>query len=248
MTELELGVWSVGLVVGGPVCFFSAFPRLRLWRELGDTPQPRPALRPWAGWSSAAQPKKMSPPNPAPERPALRVVALKVEEERHYTDSKGNTRTEWVSIMDRAAALSLGGCHGPRVVVEPPRRRGAGFAGAPMPDGGAALGGAPPPGPQAAFFSPSFGRRLRYTEWRIEVSRPLVALGFMKPGLPGSDGQPRPTLGHGPEGEPFFLATHSPDEAKRDVMLGLATRLALGAILFAIGLGLSTVVDWNRLF
>jgi hypothetical protein len=104
---------------------------------------------------------------------------------------------------------------------------------------GGLFGKAAPPGPQAGNYPGSWGRRLRYTEWRIDPARPLYALGYLRPGSEAGPA-PGPTLGLGRDGEPFFLATMSEAEARRGLYWGVAGRLAAGTLMFGAGIAFFT--------
>ena len=233
MDEWKLWALALALTGGGLAAFFSAFPRLRLWRTISNTPTAKARSAPMGPVELsgiAAEGEGVV----ALQGPLSALACLwwrfTVEEEQTRVNAKGETHYEWVSLADERsnAPFYLKDLTGLLRIdpsgaeVDTPARLSK--------VSGGLFGSAPPPGPSVALYPGSWGRRKRYTEWRIEPQRPLYALGVLRPEAAG------PTLERGRSGEVFYLATMSEDEARRSVMLGLLGRLSLGLVLFGAGL------------
>ncbi len=142
-----------------------------------------------------------------------------VEEEQRTVDSKGRSRTHWVSIANGLSAAPFRVDDGTgQLQVDP--------AGAEVDapktlsyTTGGLWAGSKPLGPRVAEFAGAggilgavFGRRRRLSEWRIDLQRPLYVLGILRPRRlePGAD--PVAVLGQGELGEAFLISTK--DEAQ----------------------------------
>jgi hypothetical protein len=240
MDPLKQTLIALALGAGGAFVFFSAFGRLRLWRIMGNTPTAKARSAPMGLAELSGQAMEEGPLLPGPLSAVTCVWwRFTVEEERTRTDSKGRTETYWATLTDeRSDAPFLLQDPTGQIRIDPKGAEVDSPARLAQVSGGL-FGKAAPSGPKAGLYPGSWGRRMRYTEWRIEPARTLYALGYLHNSGAGADPE-RPTLGLGRNGEPFFLATKTEAEARRDLYWGVAGRLVLGTVLFAAGIALLT--------
>lgn len=231
---------AVGAVAGVGF-FFSAFGRLRLWRSMANMPTSkiRSAAMGEVELSGLAQ---LEPGTELLKAPLSAASCLwwrfSIEEERTRTDSKGRTEHYWYTLVDQRFDNPFrlsDGTGDLRVIpvgseVDSPARLSV--------ISGGLFSGAKPQGPMVERYPGTWGRRMRYTEWRIEPQRPLYALGNLKPAA-GGLAMVRA------EDQIYFLATMSEAEASSDVFLGVLGRLLGGLALFAGGLGMTLYYSGN---
>ena len=239
---------AVGMV-GGVAAFFSAFFRLKLRRQLENTPRVKirsAAMGPGELQGTAlphAQP--LSAPFSGTDCCWWKAT---VEEER-LVYTRNGVRHEWVQVYDgrsedpfvlddgtgKVTVLPTG------AEVDVPRlldhvNGGLGIFGS---DAMADL----LKGPQATAWS-GRSQRLRFREWRIDTGLPVFGLGVLRPLNPGAEDSLAVALSKGLQGEPFLLSTESQAELDRDLGRSVGLRLGGGLALLVAGAWL-LVANWR---
>ncbi len=236
--RIAIGLACAAAFGGGLWLFLSAFGRLRLRHAVAGTPTAK--VRSMA--MGKAELKGQARPEGTPLAAAFSgspCVWFRwlVEEERTETDSKGRTRKAWHSIASgiSEAPFRLEDLTGAVMVlpagaeVDAPKMLS-------YTSGGFFQSAARPSGPMAAQWLGGGGflsARRRLSEWRLDLERPIYALGVARP--PSSE-EALPKLTQGRNGEPFLLSVQSEDELLRSLAWGAAGRMGGGAVLALGGL------------
>lgn len=237
LASTGLGAWSL----------HAAYGRLRLWREVADTPtqRVRSVALGRAELKGLAEPLGDPLTGPFSGLPCC-WWRLTVEQEETSTDSKGQVTKNWREIHSASSDAPFrlhDGDAGIVVLPEGGEIEAPRIFDAVTPFGGRFAfgiylggGGLPVKGPQTAQWESSGPlmpqRRLR--EWQIGVKRPLYVLGWVR-SLPQEAGG---GLGIGAArlGEPFLVSTKDETE----LLSGLRWS-ALG-LLFLAGLALAAFI------
>lgn len=226
---------GVGTLLG-LAFFLSSFSRLKLLRAITNTPtsKVRSAAMGFVELNGLAEPDGEPLTGPLSGVPCV-WWRFTVEEERKRTNSEGESETYWHTLADERLdrPFRLRDATG-ELRVDP---QGAEVDTKPRlkTTSGGLFSGAKPTGPRMADFGGGgfFGRRMRYTEWRVEPQRPLFALGELRPSAQG------PTLGRSQE-HPFYLATMSEAEASRAAFWRVAGLMFFSLAFFGVCLYMVT--------
>jgi hypothetical protein len=238
------------LVVAGGCCmavgvgaFFSAFFRLKLRRQLENTP--RVKIRSAAMGPGELQGTALPQAQPlsAPFSGAACCWWKATVEEERLVYTRNGERHEWVQVY---AGLS----DAPFVLDDGTGKVTVLPAGAEVDvprlldhvNGGLGLFGSDGlpgllQGPEVAAWS-GRSQRMRFREWRIDSGLPVFGLGVLRPLNPGTEDALAVALSKGLQGEPFLLSTESQAELDRDLGRSVALRLGGGLALLLLGIGL----------